>query len=413
MKKYITITLLSLCFRALFPGEQVWAQSCTAAGCHDELRNRPVVHEPVKDDCLSCHREEATGHPQHPGPEFFLPAGAGLCFGCHENFSSLAYQHGPVASGACTFCHDPHGSANRALLRAGLRGLCLDCHVDFSASLRQAPFVHSAVRELDCDACHLPHASAHQALLKDDTTMICFDCHDELGAKYKRSRNRHEAMYSGRKCANCHFSHFSEHGALLVNKAGRLCLDCHGDDQAARSSGTRNIGEEIAGKKIVHGPVADGQCVDCHDPHGNDYAALLSAPYPGTFYAAFNDNTYDFCFQCHERDMLAPGAGGGQTAFRNGGENLHRVHVARERKGRTCRACHATHASDGAKLINPDGIPFGDWRVPVRFEATESGGTCMPGCHRRMAYDRREAVDNRDTTVPPEPEIRWENPNNR
>ena len=412
MKKYILLLMLCL-WVMLLPGH-VWSQSCSnTAGCHDDLINRPVVHEPAVEDCLNCHQGEASGHPRAEGDEFSIPAGADGCFECHEKFNELPYQHGPAASGACTSCHDPHGSANRSLLKAGLQDLCLDCHGDFAESLNSARFVHSAVRELECDACHLPHASEHPALLKDDTTMICFDCHDEIADKYRRSRNRHEAMYAEKKCANCHFSHFSAHRSLLVKEGAALCLDCHGDDKSDASRGTRNIALELKGKKNIHGPVAEGNCVDCHDPHGNNYAALLRAPYPGTFYAPFKEDTYDFCFQCHDRELLAPGRESRETGFRNGDDNLHRVHVVRERKGRTCRACHATHASNGAKLINPEGIPFGDWQVPVRFEATETGGSCFPGCHRGMAYDRKKPVDNRDKTVYQKPEIRWENPKNR
>jgi len=51
------------------------------------------------------------------------------------------------------------------------------------------------------------------------------------------------------------------------------------------------------------------------------------------------------------------------------------------------------HASNGQKLINPEGIPFGKWKIPIRFVATDTGGGCVPGCHRSLDYDRKAPVD--------------------
>jgi len=67
--------------------------------------------------------------------------------------------------------------------------------------------------------------------------------------------------------------------------------------------------------------------------------------------------------------------------------------VARKQKGRTCLACHSVHASSGQKLINPEGIAFGKWQIPIRFAATDTGGGCVPGCHRSLDYDRQTPVD--------------------
>ena len=57
-------------------------------------------------------------------------------------------------------------------------------------------------------------------------------------------------------------------------------------------------------------------------------------------------------------------------------------------KGRTCRVCHEPHASDGEKLISKEGTQFGDWKIPMNFKITSTGGSCAPGCHRSFKYDR-------------------------
>jgi predicted CXXCH cytochrome family protein len=118
---------------------------------------------------------------------------------------------------------------------------------------------------------------------------------------------------------------------------------------------------------------------------------MLVKAYPSSFYTPYELKKYDLCFQCHSSELLDSQ---GQTNFRNGIRNLHGVHVSKKYKGRTCSACHNVHVSDGEKLINSDGVVFGDWKIPIKFEYTETGGSCMPGCHRRMEYDRKSPADN-------------------
>jgi len=372
------------------------ADNCLANGCHDAIRTKQFVHAPVDgDDCLSCHQQVNQQHPSPAGQDF-APAAEGslLCFQCHEQegFNSR-HKHGPSASGACTVCHDPHSSDQQGLLKMPLKELCLDCHQDFAASMEEAAHLHTAIRKLDCGACHLPHSSDQASLLKGDSIKLCFECHENIKTKYDSSLNKHKALYVRQRCGNCHFAHFSQYPALLVKPGADLCLTCHGQDDPGRTDAPPNIRTEIEGKEVVHGPVADGQCGECHDVHGSNFAKLLSGPFPRTFYAPYQPDEYDFCFQCHDKELLTAQPVKDQTDFRNGTDNLHYRHVVRKQKGRTCLACHSVHASNGQKLINPEGIPFGKWKIPIRFVATDTGGGCVPGCHRSLDYDRKTPVD--------------------
>jgi hypothetical protein len=36
-------------------------------------------------------------------------------------------------------------------------------------------------------------------------------------------------------------------------------------------------------------------------------------------------------------------------------------------------------------------VPFGHWELPVKYEKTESGGSCTPGCHSLQKYSRQTA----------------------
>ncbi|MFH1218043.1 MAG: cytochrome c3 family protein [Pseudomonadota bacterium] len=372
------------------------AAGCLANGCHTALQEKKYVHEPAAgSDCESCHSAVSSNHPSGAKGDFRLVAeGSDLCFACHDQQGFDGQRkHGPSASGACTTCHDPHSADQPALMRTELQQLCLGCHQDFAKSMKDAPFLHSAITKQDCTACHLPHSSPSAGLLKGDSTDICFDCHKDIKKKYDTSLAKHKALYIRQRCGNCHSAHFSKYPALLLKQGQELCFGCHGESDANRPEGLRNIRKDIEGKKVVHGPVADGECIECHEPHGGSYAKVLNGPFPQAFYAPFQPDQYDFCFRCHDKELLTAQPVKDQTSFRNGSDNLHFRHVARKQKGRTCRACHSLHASDGQKLINPDGIAFGNWKIPIRFEANETGGGCVPGCHRALNYDRKDAVD--------------------
>ena len=360
------------------------------ANCHDLLPAGKVVHEPVAEgDCLSCHQA-------HGGTGEFLLAvkddQASLCLECHEGDDfSREYVHGPVGSGACTQCHDPHAADQPALLRQPSRRLCLSCHQE----LEPAPgaVLHQPFTAKKCTACHAPHSAAQSRLLREEYPGLCFSCHQQVGREYKKAKEKHLALYKDERCGNCHAVHFSPQPGLLLEKEMDLCLGCHGKDDTRKSKPLKNIKTELEGKKHLHGPLAEGSCSACHRPHGSDYFRLLSGSYPASFYAPYHQGTYDFCLSCHELNLLRFPDTTIYTAFRNGKQNLHYLHVVNRRKGRSCRACHQPHAGSGVKLINEEGAPFGDWKIPLRLVLTPTGGSCAPGCHSCKSYDRKNPLD--------------------
>lgn len=355
--------------------------------CHDAGKGW-VMHEPVRvADCLSCHHAHGS-----PAP-FLLEVGENqrnLCFECHDSEPfELEFEHGPVSLGVCTYCHTPHRTTKRGLLKDNSQKLCLGCHADFAEGLKEAKVIHSAVKKQTCVSCHDPHASREQSLLKHKSERLCFQCHTNIDRKFRLARTKHTALYKDAKCGNCHQVHFSEYENLLFKEELPLCLGCHDKDDRTKKDALRNIKTEITGKrKKLHGPLKDNTCSLCHDPHGGDYSNLIKGPYPGSFYAPYRDGIYDFCFQCHNENMLKSEYTDKHTSFRNGDRNLHFLHVVNDRKGRSCMSCHESHASDGKKLISKKGASFGEWRVPIRFNMTETGGSCMPGCHSKVKYDR-------------------------
>jgi DmsE family decaheme c-type cytochrome len=125
--------------------------------------------------------------------------------------------HMPVREGKmeCTSCHNPHGSSNVRMLKAGnwVNESCASCHTE-----KRGPFLweHSAGRE-NCVTCHDPHGSNNDRMLVAKAPMLCQRCH--VAARHPASIydnnaitvNKSNRMF-GRSCVNCHSNvHGSNH----------------------------------------------------------------------------------------------------------------------------------------------------------------------------------------------------------
>ncbi|PLX98842.1 MAG: cytochrome C [Desulfuromonas sp.] len=440
------VSSLGLClllFLFLLPTLCVAADSCSTGACHADMSGVKFGHMPVADgECSSCHEQILEAHPVAEGKSFRLvEQGAALCYQCHDSYGKMLTVHPPVADGECTFCHNPHGSnagpkllpvaddlkelctqchdegmfnqqfvhgpaasgactqchnphqANQPrLLKKSVRNTCTGCHTDIGDGLATAPVIHAAVEEASCLTCHNPHSAPAAKLLQKDVESVCLECHGDVGRKAQRAKVKHAALYREEKCTGCHTAHFSNNDGLLFLKEQDVCFTCHGKNDYHKSNALKNIAAQVEGKPYLHGPLEDGQCSACHQPHGSDYFRMLNGPYPETFYYPYTSGSYDFCLGCHDSNMLRFESTSIYTEFRNGKQNLHFLHVANQYKGRTCRACHEPHASNIDKLMNEVGAEFGEWNVPVRFNKTETGGSCSPGCHQNYAYDRENPV---------------------
>lgn len=104
----------------------------------------------------------------------------------------------------------------------------------------------------------------------------------------------------------CAFCHDLSQGNR-VDTSSALCFRCHGDEKAKG--------------KIVHMPVALGNCLTCHDPHQSGFKYQLKSPPPM------------LCFNCHDQALME-----GRVK-----------HAAVEQAG--CPFCHSPHSSGEAKLL--------------------------------------------------------------
>ena len=111
-------------------------------------------------------------------------------------------------------------------------------------------------------------------------------------------------------CSNCHDKRkqrsFSTQ-KFLNTPVPKLCYSCHDNHTIS--------------VLYVHGPVANGKCLFCHNPHKSKIEHLLIAAEPG------------LCYQCHDIDSI----------------KLIPAHLSKQLS--SCTDCHTPHASSIKALL--------------------------------------------------------------
>jgi predicted CXXCH cytochrome family protein len=356
--------------------------------CHT-LDLRKTVHTPVAErNCTGCHDPHGSSHTMmlkaEPSPQ--------LCYTCHDqSLFKLNFVHGPVAIGACNICHDPHSTSHDRLLTQSPQQLCIDCHSETKPTGLAARTLHKPMEPDSggCMSCHNPHASDIKYHLHEAVPQLCYSCHEGVQNKITSASVHHGPVDAEGGCVSCHTPHFSHLPALQRSAQPDTCLSCH-NEPLKTPDGRRltNMAALLRDNPSHHGPIREGSCTSCHQPHAGERFGMLHEEYPPQFYAPFETASYQLCFSCHSSELVTDPSGVGLTRFRDGEVNLHWLHVNKE-KGRTCRACHEVHASSRPFHIR-DAVPFGSagWMLEINFAASEDGGSCAPGCHVEATYNR-------------------------
>lgn len=338
---FISLTVFIL-FTGLFLLQtNSFAQEQTCITCHKSIVEKHFIHGPVDSDCTFCHESTGETHPQKGVKGFTIAQeGADLCYNCHteehDANTTNKYVHLALSVGSCLDCHEVHSSDSPKFISTKLPDLCVTCHYEKEEAISGLAVVHSPVTDsVSCVNCHSPHSSPERKLLLADEKTLCLSCHNKT-------------------------------------------LDV-GDRKIA------NIDKIINSAKTQHAPLDEG-CVICHNPHASANANLLSTSYPDGNYAPGLESNYELCFGCHDASALTEERTTTATNFRNGDQNLHFLHVNKE-KGRTCKNCHSVHGSSKAHLL-AETVKFGNWNMPLNYIATEDGGSCATGCHKELKYKR-------------------------
>jgi len=163
--------------------------------------------------CIKCH----SIHAPEVAEQLMVSSPPELCFSCHADLKSAftATDRHSLINGvsSCENCHNPHGSAETAMLnRPMINGeLCNSCHID-----KRGPFVFEHLPKLveGCTACHGPHASGNRFMLKMNTTReLCISCHIEAPTFHNLADPRF------RDCTTCHVAiHGSDSHRLFFRR---------------------------------------------------------------------------------------------------------------------------------------------------------------------------------------------------
>lgn len=368
--------------------------------CHIDKRGTEgaFVHDPVaKGDCRACHDPHGASNPRMLKK---VPVSA-LCVECHKETLNGKHVHSPAA-GDCTACHKAHTSDHQRLLIAEPRALCLGCHGDVGKAVDAAAYPHKPATG-ECVLCHTPHSSNEIKALRASPQELCGSCHEGVSQIAMNATQPHSAVLKGRACLNCHTAHGSDHTKQLFQSPIGACLECHKVPIKVSEERTVAAVPELGVDTLYrHGPAAKSECAACHDVHGGSELNLLTKPYSRDFYQGFSEEAYALCLSCHDKNIFLGQSAEAMTQFRNGTQNLHTVHVPVGAQGRNCRACHTMHASRFEAQIC-ETVPFGQWKLPINFAPSSTGGSCAPGCHKPAAYDRVTPVIRATKAAPPLP----------
>ncbi|NOG53757.1 MAG: hypothetical protein HND57_05430 [Planctomycetes bacterium] len=116
-----------------------------------------MEHQPyAEENCAACHGGAGISGLSLAG---FQQVSVDICKECHEEQVSLhPYMHGPVASRACLWCHDPHNSRYPHLLQEAPHRLCAQCH---EQALLDPTVLEHGLEDSNCIDCHSGHGGTN------------------------------------------------------------------------------------------------------------------------------------------------------------------------------------------------------------------------------------------------------------
>jgi predicted CXXCH cytochrome family protein len=368
------------------------------------------IHAPARDDCIACHDPHASSIKndlKQSTPDSCFSCHKNL----KESMASMPVKHFPKPQdGMCDGCHVPHYSRQSKLQKQPQPQECLNCHdkdiraadghtiTNMAKLLQENPEQHGPIRLGACTACHQPHGSKQKNLLiadypldfyapfKEDLYTLCFTCHSSDIVLKKE--NAPTGFADGAK--NLH--------ALHVNQEkGRTCRACH-EVHASREPfhiresvpfGPSGWPLEIKFQKSTNG---GGCSPGCHVPRSYDHGnrppsvpvialtpkaqALISSTQPATAPATltaggvgavgalakgnfpvppppFTPGIFP-CTTCHDPTL----------AVNTEKRELHKPHeniqLKHDEEHRWCLDCHNAQNRDVLRRASGEPIPFSE-----------------------------------------------------
>lgn len=151
------------------------------------------------------------------------------------------------------------------------------------------------------EKCKSCHQEGFSTALIKPVPVLCFSCHEDFSQK---SKILHGPVAAG-ACLTCHDQHMTKYEKLLTRPGQEVCLYCHNSVDIRKNK--------------MHEKIEDKACTECHDPHGGENSGFLNQT---------------SCYQCHEDFNSKFSLLHGPVASGN------------------CSICHSSHASKTPKFLS-------------------------------------------------------------
>ena len=216
---------------------------------------------------------------------------------------------------------------------------CYDCHKQQKQEYTSRKFIHDPVKAEQCESCHLRHGFAQQLVLKANDNQLCFSCHSDLQEKFS-SGVVHFPVNQG-LCWDCHNPHAADKkGLLLQGEEGAE------DPAACLICHSEDMAPALAAA-YPHKPFNDLNCLACHEAHNSQYAGLLKQE-GGTL-----------CLSCHQGDA----------------QTMAAAHEGKHTEALSCLDCHSGHGSSLKGLLSEKThSPFADGNCETCHSAPDQSG---------------------------------------
>lgn len=206
-------------------------------------------------------------------------------------------------------------------------------------------YYHKDENEAKCKSCHnmTSNIPTNGEAFEDVTKTTCYECHNSM----INTKNTH-APTANWLCLDCHNGKVGEYNMkddgkskyLAPDPISKTCGKCH------------DSVKEWQATKYGHGPVNDGRCERCHNPHGSDNDFFL------------RKSIWNLCTTCHAEKAngqhVIPAIGFGRVTKSGGHPTKDRKDPARPGRDLVCSSCHNPHGSSGIFLLRMKGsMPYG------------------------------------------------------
>ena len=304
----------------------------TGTASHHQVSASEQAAKGSKVECEDCHNVHVVTRPspvvRADDRNTAAPSDTVFCIGCHDSGGGAGVKFPGYAEGTsapewetatgkwnkwdkgvyagsahdaasvqCKGCHDPHGSANYALLlrnissstnvsvgfgvhstvrgkrkeELGVNAICKACHKSSDgvyegyANFTSQTFGHKRGVDKNCTYCHNPHGSGQQKMMRSDKPLYMNMTSATFGSVYNfkgfANHTTGAPYYTFCSSAGCHVSERSQLDTFNMD----LLVDNFTRDET----------------KSSHHPIKEGVmgCTSCHNEHGSSYAPDLRAAF--------------------------------------------------------------------------------------------------------------------------------------